>query len=45
MPSYTTAPNNIANNGVLFANSALFGVITQTSVNPRLIQFGLYYRF
>src|SRR4030095_13173630 len=34
------------NNQSLYANSAaLFGVITGTSVNPRLIQFALRYQF
>ena len=34
------------NNQSLYANNAaLFGVITGTSVNPRLIQFALRYQF
>jgi len=34
------------NNQNLYANNAtLFGVITATSVNPRLIQFSLRYAF
>ena len=45
LPGYTTAPNNFSNNGPLFANAAAFGNITSTSVNPRLIQFGLRYSF
>jgi hypothetical protein len=40
-----TGPVGI-NNQSLYANSAtLFGVITSTSVNPRLIQFALRYQF
>ena len=47
IPAYTQGPsNNFANNGTLFANSVTsFGVITQTSVAPRLIQIGLKYSF
>jgi hypothetical protein len=41
----TTGPAGI-NNQSLYANSAaLFGVITSTAVNPRLIQFALRYQF
>jgi hypothetical protein len=41
----TTGANGI-NNQTLYANSAaLFGVITSTAVNPRLIQFALRYQF
>jgi hypothetical protein len=46
LPGYTTAPNQLSNNGALFASSAAnFGVITQTSVAPRLIQFSLRLAF
>ena len=44
LPGYTAAPNNFANNGPLFVSGSL-GTITSTSVNPRLIQFGLRYAF
>jgi len=46
IPAYTSAPsNNFANNGTLFTSGALFGVINQTSVAPRLIQLALKYSF
>jgi hypothetical protein len=39
-------PGSVAGNQTLYANNAaLFGVITSTSVNPRLIQFALRYQF
>ena len=46
IPAYTQGPsNNFANNGTLFTSGALFGVINQTSVAPRLIQLALKYSF
>ncbi|PWU03937.1 MAG: hypothetical protein C5B51_17880 [Terriglobia bacterium] len=45
IPGYTQAPNNFSNNGPLFTNGTLLGVITQTSVAPRLIQLALKYSF
>jgi hypothetical protein len=45
IPGYTTAPNNFSNNGPLFTSGANFGLITQTSVAPRLIQLALKYSF
>src|SRR5215471_4164061 len=45
LPGYTTAPNNFSNNGPLFTSGANFGLITQTSVAPRLIQLALKYQF
>ena len=44
IPGYTTQAA-FGNNGPLFANSATFGVINQTSVAPRLIQIALKYQF
>jgi hypothetical protein len=44
IPGYTTQ-SAFSNNGPLFANSASFGVINQTSVAPRLIQLALRYQF
>jgi outer membrane receptor protein involved in Fe transport len=44
IPGYTTQ-TAFGNNGPLFANSASFGVINQTSVAPRLIQLALKYSF
>jgi len=38
-------PNLPANQTLYGSNAALFGVITSTAVNPRLIQFGLRYQF
>ncbi len=38
-------PQTAANQSLYGSNAALFGVITGTSVNPRLIQFGLRYQF
>ena len=44
LPGYTTqAP--FANNGPLFTSGANLGVISQTSVAPRLIQLALKYSF
>jgi hypothetical protein len=44
-PQFAIAPS-VANNQTLYANNAaLFGVITSTAVNPRLIQFALRYQF
>jgi hypothetical protein len=44
IPGYTTqAP--FANNGPLFTSGTQLGVISQTSVAPRLIQFALKYSF
>jgi hypothetical protein len=40
----SSAANQI-NGGGLLVNNPLFGVITSTSVNPRLIQFALRYQF
>lgn len=44
LPSAASAAAGIGN-AALQANGALFGVITGTSVNPRLVQFGLRYQF
>ena len=39
-------PNSASTNQTLYAsNPGLFGVITSTSVNPRLIQFALPLQF
>jgi carboxypeptidase family protein/TonB-dependent receptor-like protein len=38
-------PDSFQNNNTLFTSGALFGVINQTSVAPRLIQFALKYSF
>ena len=40
-----TGGANVNNQSVYANNAALFGVITGTSVNPRLIQLGLRYQF
>jgi hypothetical protein len=44
IPGYTTQ-TPFANNGPLFTSGTSFGVISQTSVAPRLIQFALKYAF
>ena len=44
MPGYTTQ-SAFANNGPLFTSGTNLGVISQTSVAPRLIQFALKYTF
>jgi hypothetical protein len=38
-------PSTVANQSLYASNPALFGVITATSVNPRLIQFALRLQF
>jgi hypothetical protein len=38
-------PPNVAANQTLYSSSPNFGLITATSVNPRLIQFALRYQF
>jgi len=38
-------PSTVVGNQSLYANSPNFGLITGTSVNPRLIQFALRYQF
>ena len=38
-------PQGPANQSLYPSNAGLFGVITGTSVNPRLIQFALRYQF
>jgi len=44
LPGYTTQ-TPFANNGPLFTSGTSFGVISQTSVAPRLVQFALKYAF
>jgi hypothetical protein len=44
LPGYT-GQSPFANNGPLFASGTQLGVISQTSVAPRLIQFALKYSF
>ena len=44
IPSYTGS-SAFVNNGTLFSNGAQYGVINQTSVNPRLVQLALRYQF
>jgi hypothetical protein len=38
-------PSNVVGNQTLYPSSPNFGLITATSVNPRLIQFALRYEF
>jgi hypothetical protein len=44
LPGYTSQ-SPFANNGPLFTSGTNLGVISQTSVAPRLVQFALKYSF
>ena len=44
-PQFALSPDRNVGTPAIQANNPLFGVITQTAVNPRLIQFALRYQF
>jgi hypothetical protein len=44
-PQFALPATNVGNQSLYGSNTALLGVITATSVNPRLIQFALRYQF